>query len=459
MTPRPRLAFYGDDVTGSTDALAQCHRAGLRGTLVFSWAGRDAASLAPVGDVIGLAGTARVLSTDAMAAEVGPALEALRATGAGFVQYKMCSTADSAPHRGSLGRAAEIGRDVFGAAPVPLLAAQPDFGRHTVFGHHFATDDDGHVHRLDRQPTMSRHPVTPMTESDLRRHLARQTRLPVASLDVSAYELPLAQARSRYEAVLADAPGVVVLDALTVAHARYAARLVLTTDATDAAGTTDASEVDEPARFAIGSGGLTLAVAQVLAGATVTRPYEAPSPALTLVVSGSRAPRTAAQIAHARDRGWRTVEVPVDPRLGCDTTPAALARLRDAVSAALDGEVPGAVVHAGPDSGTDPGDTLGDALAHAARTAVTDAGATRLVVAGGDTAGRVLRRLDARTAEIDTLLAPGAALVRPTFADPALNGVTALLKGGQAGPVDLFERAAGRTGAVPTTSAPREPAP
>ncbi|MCQ4209550.1 four-carbon acid sugar kinase family protein [Streptomyces longispororuber] len=456
MSPRPRLAFYGDDVTGSTDALAQCHRAGLRGTLVFSWAGRVAASPAPVGDVIGIAGTARALSTDAMDAEVGPALEALRATGAGFVQYKMCSTADSAPHRGSLGRAAEIGRDVFGAAPVPLLAAQPDFGRHTVFGHHFATDDDGHVHRLDRQPTMSRHPVTPMTESDLRRHLARQTRLPVASLDVSAYELPFAQARSRYEAVLAAAPGLVVLDALTAAHARYAARLVLTTETTGTIGTTGAAD---PARFAIGSGGLTLAVAQVLAGAPATRPYSAPSPARTLVVSGSRAPRTAAQIAHARDRGWRTVEVPADPRRGCDTTPAALARLRDAVREALDGQAPGAMVHAGPNSGTDPGDTLGDALAHAARTAVTDAGATRLVVAGGDTAGRVLRRLDARTAEIDTLLAPGAALCRLTFADPALNGVTALLKGGQAGPVDLFERAAGRTGAVPTATAPREPAP
>ena len=88
------------------------------------------------------------------------------------------------PAVGSLGTVIELAREAYGSQPVPLLFAQPDFGRYTVFGHHFARDGD-RVWRLDRQPTMSRHPVTPMGESDLAVHLGRQTRLPIASVPES----------------------------------------------------------------------------------------------------------------------------------------------------------------------------------------------------------------------------------------------------------------------------------
>jgi len=37
------------------------------------------------------------------------------------------------------------------------------------------------VHRLDRHPVMSRHPVTPMSEADVARHLEKQSRRIVAS--------------------------------------------------------------------------------------------------------------------------------------------------------------------------------------------------------------------------------------------------------------------------------------
>ena len=50
----------------------------------------------------------------------------------------------------------------------------PPLRRYTVFGNHFAAAGD-EMFRLDRHPTMSRHPVTPMHEADLRVHLSRQT--------------------------------------------------------------------------------------------------------------------------------------------------------------------------------------------------------------------------------------------------------------------------------------------
>src|SRR5690606_15872624 len=131
----------GDDFTGSTDALTQFHRFGLRGVLLFDCPDRARlAHLAERHDVIGVAGVGRSLPTEQMAAEVGPVLEALQAARPRLVQYKMCSTADSSPRLGSLGRAVELGRRVFGDRPVPILAAQPEFGRYTAFGNHFAVD-------------------------------------------------------------------------------------------------------------------------------------------------------------------------------------------------------------------------------------------------------------------------------------------------------------------------------
>ena len=57
---------------------------------------------------------------------------------------------------------------------IPVVSAAAHLGRYVVFGNLFAAGA-GAVHRLDRHPTMSHHPATPMDESNLRRHLARQT--------------------------------------------------------------------------------------------------------------------------------------------------------------------------------------------------------------------------------------------------------------------------------------------
>ncbi len=171
----PLVGFYGDDFTGSVDALLQYRRAGLDGVLLT-----DPEDLVPTDPtvpdraVIGLAGISRSLPSDELAAEVAPALTRLRELAPRMVQYKACSTVDSSPEIGSLGRVIELGRQLFPPVPVPMIFAQPDFGRYTVFGQHFATDGD-RTYRLDRHPTMAKHPVTPIAEADLARLIGRQT--------------------------------------------------------------------------------------------------------------------------------------------------------------------------------------------------------------------------------------------------------------------------------------------
>lgn len=435
--PRLRATFYGDDFTGSTDALMQFTRFGLRSLLLFDVPTPESlASLADQYDVVGIAGIGRSLSADDLEAEVRPALEALHSAGPELVQYKMCSTADSSPQLGSLGRAIEVGRDVFGPDPVPVLAAQPEFGRYTAFANHFAVDksvDAATIFRLDRQPTMSRHPATPMTEADLRLHIGRQTDLPIGSLDVTAYSLPIEQARRHYDDVLAAGPGAVVVDAVAQEQLVLAAGLLL------------GARRSQPL-YALGSGGLSYGVGQLLRPGVVPMDAESASTLAptdrVVVVSGSCSARTAEQIRWVLDRGWVGVQLDVDPARGVDTSEPALHKLRDEVLTALT-DAPGVVVYSAlegaPEASDNPLSTLGIALGNVVKSALED-GVRRIVVAGGDTSGQVMRAINADAAEVDTVLGVVAVVCRLRSDEPAVDGAQVLLKGGQAGSVDLFER-------------------
>ena len=91
--------------------------------------------------------------------------------------YKVCSTFDSSPEIGSIGRGIELLHDQFTShGAIPVAPAQPGFGRYTAFSNHYAAFA-GDVYRLDRHPS-PRHPSTPMHAADLRRasHRAAQRR-------------------------------------------------------------------------------------------------------------------------------------------------------------------------------------------------------------------------------------------------------------------------------------------
>ncbi len=138
-----RLAFYGDDFTGASDNAAQYARHGLRTLLFFS--NPDAEVLKKTAldyDVIGVAGTARSLPPVEMADELLPVLRNFKQLGVNFIQYKCCSTFDSSPAIGSLGEAIRLMRSLWPNSFVPVFAATPEFGRYTMFGHHYARAGD-----------------------------------------------------------------------------------------------------------------------------------------------------------------------------------------------------------------------------------------------------------------------------------------------------------------------------
>src|SRR3546814_20259104 len=73
----------------------------------------------------------------------------------------------------------EIGARQFGGV-VPVVVGAPHLGRYVVFGNLVAVAGGDEVFRIDRHPTMARHPVPPMPAADTRRHPARETHMPMA---------------------------------------------------------------------------------------------------------------------------------------------------------------------------------------------------------------------------------------------------------------------------------------
>lgn len=120
LSPIP-VAWYGDDFTGSTDVMEVLALNGLPS--VFFLGTPDDAALERFRNMraIGIADDARSHPPVWMDDHLAPCFRFLRDVGADLVHYKVCSTFDSSPHRGSIGRALEIGRATLGAGFPDLL--------------------------------------------------------------------------------------------------------------------------------------------------------------------------------------------------------------------------------------------------------------------------------------------------------------------------------------------------
>lgn len=406
------VVFYGDDFTGSVDVLLQFARRGWRAQLfVGRPSADDLAEAARSNDAIGIAGVARSLPTDDLADEVGPALDLLMTLDPQVVQYKACSTADSSPEVGSIGRVAEIARERI-SGTVPFLFAQPDFGRYTAFGHHFATEQ-GTVYRLDRQPTMSHHPITPMRESDLAKHLRAQTPLTISNLPFTEYD----SAAGIASHLVATTAAGVVLDALDEDHLRLVG---------------DAITSLEPPVFAIGSGGLSHAIAIADPRSAVSIPAHGRETGPVLVVSGSRSAQTRRQADAVPAAGWLVRPLSLQPDADLTDVLASLAAGRSVVLTSDDIDAR----HLLPEQRLQ---AITEACAHAVDAALRAGSTRRIVVCGGDTSSRVATILGVTSLSISANPRDNVVLLTARASDPAIDGAELLLKGGQVGADDLFE--------------------
>jgi len=432
------LAYYGDDFTGSTDVLDVLVRAGIPTVLLLTEPTPELLDRFPAARVVGVAGVSRGKSPDWMDRNLPPLFEKLRALNAPFTHYKVCSTFDSAPAIGNIGRAIDCGLGVFRNRAVPLVVGAPELKRYTAFGNLFATVGDT-TYRIDRHPTMSRHPVTPMDEGDLRLHLAKQTRSRVGLVDILAVSNGTGTAR--LESEVARGAKIVLLDVLDAASSREVGRLIATTA--------------EPAQFLAGSSGVEYALAAYWQSiGRVTPPQALPTLRAArplLAVSGSCSPVTAGQIATARAQGFETIaldpsrllEAPETERDRVSRAAAnALERGCSAVVYSADQPEPAAIgalrAKAGPNGIEILNDAIGKALGDVARTARETERIERVVIAGGDTSSVVARTMGLTALTMAAPTVPGAPLCRARAGTEAVDGIEVVFKGGQIGGPDYF---------------------
>ncbi len=442
------LTFYGDDFTGSTDALEQLTLAGIRTVLFIQPPTPAQLKKFPGLQALGVAGKTRSLKLDAMEQELKPALLALKKLGARHVHYKVCSTFDSAPHVGSIGRVMDVAAKIFSGPFIPLLVAAPSLGRYTIFGQHFARygiGSSGAIHRLDRHPSISKHPVTPMNEPDLRLHLDKQTKKKIALFDILKAALPAKGARAALAGLLVERPDVVLFDALTTEHIARIGELL-----------EEIADRKQPL-FSVGSSGIEAALAACwksegrVSRVPNSKVRDSQSSSLRakqiLVGSGSCSPVTSGQIAWALKHGF--VEVPLDANALAGTRTAAPEIHRAAqATAKLLNAGKSVIVHSAK-TGSDKritvklkgrtAEVLGSALGSVLRNATQQSSVRRICIAGGDTSSYAARAMGIEALEMIAPLTPGAPLCRVHAPKSPADGCEVVFKGGQVGAEDYFE--------------------
>src|SRR4051794_39474607 len=143
------FCYYGDDFTGSTDALEALASNGVATVLFLNPPSDEMLARYPACRAIGVAGESRSRDPQWMSAHLPAIFRRLSTLGAGICQYKVCSTFDSSRLTGSIGRALELGQDVFRTSWTPVVVAAPHLGRYVLFGNLFAAGGGG-IHRIDR---------------------------------------------------------------------------------------------------------------------------------------------------------------------------------------------------------------------------------------------------------------------------------------------------------------------
>jgi 3-oxoisoapionate kinase len=421
------LAFYGDDFTGSTDALEFMCRAGAKTVLFIEPPSQEQLDAYPGLDAFGIAGKTRSLSPADMEKELLPVFEKLRSSGVRHVHYKVCSTYDSSPAIGSIGKAIDTGASVFGNAVVPIIGGMPALGRYCLFGNLFAQmgiGSNGKIYRLDRHPSMSKHPVTPATESDLRLHLRKQTNKKIGLIDFLQLDKPT----DEWEKLIDPNDEAVLIDVINEEQ------LIKIGEWIDKQfnGTTPV--------FSIGSSSVEMALGKYWNEKSLLTPlkeWKDPGEVRPLlVVSGSCSPVTAAQIAWAKANDFEEIEL--DAVKLCDSNSVEdciIQKVNDLLA-----EQKNLVVHTGPRQTQNlSSEKLGTALGRIAKEAAKRSLVKRIVLSGGDTSSYAARAMEIEAVEMIAPLVSGAPLCKAFSKNKAIDGLEVNMKGGQVGRGDYFE--------------------
>lgn len=419
---QPILGGIADDITGATDLALMLARNGLPVVQLIGCPAADTPWPAGAAAVVVALKSRTAPSAEAVADSLA-ACRWLQACGARQLFFKYCSTFDSTPE-GNIGPVAEALLDAAGGGITIFCPAFPANQRTVYQGHLFVGE------RLLSDSSMRDHPLTPMTDADLVRFLGRQVdrAADVARVGFGTVDQGAATIRRALDRLAGAGKRFVVVDALNDRHLAQIAKacdgLPLVTG-----GSAVAMGLPENYRAA---GWLAPMDGQV--------PIEGLS-GPSAVLAGSCSVATRGQIAHM---------AATCPALQLDPLRLTTGRQRiaDVVAWAAAQMVKGPVLiyaSAAPEDvaavqerlGTlEAGALVEEALAGVA-AGLRREGLKKLIVAGGETSGAVLKALEIRELRIGPEIEPGV----PWTVDNGPDGLVLALKSGNFGSPAFFTRA------------------
>lgn len=442
------LGFYGDDFTGSTDVMETLALNGLPTALFLKTPTQDEIEnfnlKRNVGGhqlkAFGVAGIARSLRPADMQVELNAIFFALAKIPVDYFQYKICSTLDSAPEVGNIGIATDLALNYFPSVDIPLIVGAPFLNRFVVFSNLFARLDHT-TYRIDKHPVMSRHPVTPMREGDIRLHLGKQTSRKFRTVDILSLNENASQ-QDIFSTASEKAPEFILFDTLTNEDLVKIGSLIY-------------NNYQGITQLIVGSSGISYGLARYLEDQHLEQANETDvclSPvSQILVAAGSCSPVTERQIQYAVSKGMTGIRIEVMKLL--ENKEEEIQRVQKQALQILDqGNSPVLFTALGPgdpsipileNSGQNRNTLLGESIGEIVSRILDEKPKLRTVIVGGDTSGYVSRYLQIYALETLAPVAPGAPLCVAHAADPRFDGLEIALKGGQNGKDDYFERILG----------------
>jgi uncharacterized protein YgbK (DUF1537 family) len=201
------LGVVADDVTGATDLASVLHRDGWS---VIQTLGVPEPSIPPA-DVVIISLKIRTAPVEVATSTARAAGAYLTRAGARQIYFKYCSTFDSTD-AGNIGPVIEALLEQMNESFTIACPAYPSLGRTVYLGHLFVGD------QLLSESSMRHHPLTPMTDSNLVRVLARQSASPIGLVPLPDVESGADAVRARCGRLITEGCKAAIVDAVLDRH-------------------------------------------------------------------------------------------------------------------------------------------------------------------------------------------------------------------------------------------------
>lgn len=401
-----KIGVIADDFTGASDI-----------ALMLRSNGMDARQFVGVPTIDSPNIDAGVISLKSRTCPVEEAVEnSLKACdwllkqGAEQIILKICSTFDSTPE-GNIGPVAEALAERLGEDVVLVCPAFPANGRSVFQAHLFVGDT------LLSQSGMQNHPLTPMTQSDLRKVLAPQTSWQVGHIPFSV----VSQGANEIRKALPKTKQMVIIDAIQ---------------------NQDLMEIGSAAsglKLLVGGSGIAMGLPANFGTGVQLNAWQGRQ-GKALILSGSCSIATRRQVElYKQMAGDSVLELKADQMIVGAYAAKEIANwalAQDIAPLVFSSADPEVVKKAQAEFGRDEIASAFEQFFSQLARAFVDAGGERLIVAGGETSGAVVEGLNVSAMDVGPEIAPGVPAL-----DVVGTDVVLALKSGNFGAPDFFAHA------------------